>query len=151
MPISLLPVEHFAQTQKAGCLAAVAQMSLQHLGISVPQATLYRLLGTGSVGALMFDLARIERYGVRVVFGDGDEFVLFRHLSAGQPVAVFVGTGELPYWSESTRHALLVVGYDSDNFYVNDPAFSDAPMPVLQGDLFLAWLEFDYAYAVIYR
>ena len=70
-------------------------------------------------------------------------------LQEGHPVIVFVRTGELPYWTYSVDHALLVVGYDENILYVNDPAHPKAPITVPQGDFELAWLERDYFYALI--
>jgi hypothetical protein len=35
-------------------------------------------------------------------------------LQEEHPVIVFVRTGELPYWTYSTDHALVVVGYDEN-------------------------------------
>lgn len=151
MPINLLPVKHMPQEAKAGCLAAVASMYLDFLGISVSQSSLYRLFGTTQFGAVRFELARAERYGVWVVFGKNDETALLRYLSARQSVIAFVMTDELPYWDEPTQHALLVIGYDEQTYFVNDPAFPNAPIPIPEGDLLLAWMEFDYAYAVISR
>lgn len=55
------------------------------------------------------------------------------------------------YWDVNVRHALLVVGYDDTHFYLNDPAFADAPKRVMIDELMLAWLEFDYIYALITR
>jgi predicted double-glycine peptidase len=70
-------------------------------------------------------------------------------LVQGQPVIVFVRTSELPYWDYGTDHALVVVGCDDDNIYVNDPNFAEAPISVPRGDFELAWLERDYYYALI--
>lgn len=70
-------------------------------------------------------------------------------LSQGLPLIVFVRTGELPYWSYQTDHAVVVVGYDEDHVYANDPDRSDAPIAVPVGDFELAWLERDYAYALV--
>jgi uncharacterized protein YvpB len=69
----------------------------------------------------------------------------------GQPVIVFVRTGELPYWTYSVDHALVVVGFGDAELYVNDPHFVEAPIAVPQDDFELAWLERDYAYALITR
>ncbi len=66
------------------------------------------------------------------------------------PPILFVRTSELlSYWAEDTQHALLVVGYDDTHFFLNDPAFPDAPKRVLVDELMLAWIEFDYTYATI--
>jgi uncharacterized protein YvpB len=70
-------------------------------------------------------------------------------LQEGHPVIVFVRTGELPHWTYSTDHALVVVGYDENLLYVNDPAHPEAPVTVPRGDFELAWLERDYFYALI--
>lgn len=55
----------------------------------------------------------------------------------------------LSYWTIDTRHALVVAGYDPEFVWLYDPAFSDAPIKVLADELMLAWLEFDYQYAVL--
>jgi uncharacterized protein YvpB len=55
------------------------------------------------------------------------------------------------YWTYATDHAVLVVGYDEQAVYINDPAFEQAPQRVSRADFELAWLEFDYRYAVIWR
>lgn len=73
------------------------------------------------------------------------------HLANDHPCIAFVNTAELPYWTEATGHAVVVVGIDDDNLYLNDPAFHDAPKKVSQGDFLLAWLEADEYYALIQR
>jgi uncharacterized protein YvpB len=55
----------------------------------------------------------------------------------------------LPYWTVETWHAVVVIGYDNNFFYVNDPAFEFAPQVVTQGDLELAWIAYDAYYAVL--
>lgn len=58
---------------------------------------------------------------------------------------------ELPYWSSSTDHALVVVGYDEAHIFVNDPDRPEAEVPISipRGDFELAWLERDYFYALV--
>ena len=72
-------------------------------------------------------------------------------MADGQPCIVFVRTGDLPYWSYATSHAVVVVGIDDDNVYLNDPYFEKAPQRVSHDEFLLAWSEFDYTYAVISR
>jgi hypothetical protein len=38
---------------------------------------------------------------------------------------------------------------DDDAVYLHDPAFAQAPRQVSRGDFLLAWLGFDYDYAVV--
>lgn len=58
---------------------------------------------------------------------------------------------EVPYWNVGTWHAVVLVGYDEQYLYVNDPAFETAPQAVLCGDLDLAWLAYDSYYAMVQR
>ena len=60
-------------------------------------------------------------------------------------------TGELHYWLRSTEHALLVVGMDDEDVYVNDPQLTFGPIKILIGEFDLAWLEHDEKYATITR
>jgi predicted double-glycine peptidase len=87
--------------------------------------------------------------GLSVSFGRGTLADLEAHLQLGEPSIVFLRTGELPYWTQDTGHAVVVVGVDNDAVYVNDPAFDQAPHRVSRDDFVLAWLDFDYDYAVI--
>lgn len=76
---------------------------------------------------------------------------LFGYLTNGRPCIALVRTAQLPHWTYATDHAVLVVGFDERAVYINDPAFEHAPQPVPRVDFELAWLEFDYRYAVIWR
>jgi ABC-type bacteriocin/lantibiotic exporter with double-glycine peptidase domain len=76
---------------------------------------------------------------------------LFQAIDTGHPVAVFVWTGDLPYWIIETWHAVVIVGYDEQDFYLNDPAFDNAPQIVSHGDLDLAWIAYDSYFAIIER
>ncbi len=64
---------------------------------------------------------------------------------------MFVNTIELDYWTEATRHAVVVVGIDERQVYLNDPFFEVAPQIVSRLEFELAWDEMDNSYAVITR
>lgn len=60
-------------------------------------------------------------------------------------------TKDLPYRDDDTAHAIVLVGMDDNNFYVDDPEFAESPLRVPLGDFDLAWLEHDEMYAVLTR
>lgn len=152
MTVQLLPVEHLVQEDDSGCLAACGQMLLRYHGINVPQRQLNRLFQQQELGAPFSHIQRIARYRVQVALQIGNDLALKRALDSSIPPIIPVLTGELTaYWHLNVRHALVVVGYDDTHFYLNDPAFADAPKRVLIDELMLAWLEFDYTYALITR
>lgn len=151
MPKSLfLQLTHKPQEEDAGCLAACAQMLLNHIDINVTQAQLNQLFGLTMGGVSLSRLTRLKpALGVDVVLGQGDEQTIQSFITQNQPVIVFVRTDQLSYWTIDTRHAMVVVGYDEQHIWLNDPAFTDAPKNVLVDELMLAWLEFDFQYAII--
>jgi hypothetical protein len=72
-------------------------------------------------------------------------------VAAERAPIVLLTTGDLPYWSEDTPHAVVVVGLDETSVYLNDPAFESAPQRASRGDSELAWLTRDQLMAVIRR
>lgn len=146
---NLLPVSHRKQRQQADCLAACAAMVLEYWRRPVSYARLVALLGIQDFGAPSSNIRHLADLDLSVSFSQGTLAHLEAHLQRGEPCIVFLHTGELPYWTEDTGHAVVVVGLDSDTVYLNDPAFDQAPQRVSHGDFLLAWLDFDYDYAVI--
>jgi hypothetical protein len=126
-------------------------MVLRYLGVSATYRRLLGLLRIESHGALLSSLKALEALGVSVTFRTGTLTELHQHLLNDQPPITLVLTGELPYWNESTLHAVVVIGLDDRHIYVNDPALPEAPIPVSHGDFELAWLERDELYAVLKR
>lgn len=59
-----LPIEHCRQEERAGCLAAYAQMPLQHIHIHQSQPQLNRLLGSSETGVPARRVRRLSRLGV---------------------------------------------------------------------------------------
>lgn len=152
MPSQLLSVEHSVQEEESGCLAACGQMLLRYLGIKVSQHQLNRLFDQGELGARFSNIQRLTRHRVQVTLYTGNDLALKRALDNKKPPAIPVLTSELTsYWDIHVRHAVVVVGYDEKHFYLNDPAFPDAPKQVLIDELMLAWIEFDYTYALVTR
>ena len=151
MPKVLLPVPHQKQRRDGDCLAACAAMMLDYLGLNVPYANLLELLRIKSFGAPASNIRLLEQLSLTVTYRVTNMTELENLLVSGQPVIVFVRTGELPYWHYQTDHALVVVGFDEANVFVNDPYFDDAPITVTRGDFELAWLERDCFFAAIAR
>jgi len=152
MPKHLLPIEHRPQEENVGCLAACAQMVLSHLGITATQRQLNRLFDLKEAGALLSNIDRAHSFGVRVIRKSGTEQDIKFAIDQGIPPILFVSTGQLQtYWQDDVQHAVLVIGYDDTYLYLNDPAFPDAPKQVPLDEVMLAWLEFDYVYALITR
>jgi hypothetical protein len=128
-------------------------MMLEALGIDVPYSQLLSIFDVAPWGTPHRNILRLVELtpGIRVTYRQGELTDLYRALDAGLPPTIFVWTGELPYWSVATWHAVVLVGYDADKFYLNDPAFPAAPQAVSQGKLDLAWLAYDSYYAVVAR
>lgn len=148
----LLPVKHFPQESEAGCLAACSQMILRFLGIKKSQRSLHRLFQPTPFGVPFSWLARLQQFNVTIsIRSFGDQSTLIEAIAQQTPPIVFLRTQFLPCWQADTQHAIVVVGYDDTNFWVNDPAFTQAPLVVPVASLLLAWDGMDYAYALITR
>lgn len=150
MPAPLLPISHRQQTGKADCLIFCVMMVLDYLGCARSIAQLIRLFEMDpEVGMPASRIKRLEQWGLTVFYGSGTLDDLHQHLVQGRPCVVFLDTLHLSYWSESVRHAVLVVGIGNDCIYLDDPFFDHAPQRVGRLEFMLAWDEFDHAYAVI--
>lgn len=149
MPPHLLQVPHRQQQADGDCLAACAAMVLSYCQRDVSYDSLLQLLRVQSFGAPAGNIRFLSRFSVTVTYSTTNMSGLISFLDQGDPVIVFVRTGELPYWEYETDHAVVVVGSDDGHVYVNDPDRAGAPIRVPKGDFELAWLERDYAYAVI--
>lgn len=133
-------------------MAACSQMVLASVGIKATQRQLNQLLGLRNAGTRFTHIERLVYHKVHVSLQVGDEDDLKAVIDQGIPPVIFVHTGQLTtYWQENVQHALVVVGYDDEHFYLNDPAFLNAPQMVTVDEVMLAWLEFDYMYALITR
>lgn len=149
MPKKLLTIPHYQQQSDGDCLAACAWMIFAYLGRPQRYSTLITRLGIRSFGAPATNILRLADARHRVTYSQTSIEGLRSYLDAEIPVIVFVRTSELPYWSYSVDHAILVVGYDETAIYVNDPDLSQPYKQISVGDFELAWLERDYFYSTI--
>ncbi len=147
----ILPVPHLQQRAPGECLAACASMALAYLNFPTDYNRLLKLLQIKrDIGTPASNIRNLTQLGVQVIYKPGTFAELFGHLKQGHPCIASVRTGELPYWrGENLLHAVLVVGLDDQDVYLNDPAFPNAPTQVARGDFDLAWLDRDEFYAVL--
>lgn len=149
MPSILLPVPHYPQTGKHNCLPACARMVLGYLGLSATEEELAVQLGTTPLGTTGRNLLRLQDYLLSVVYGPLTISLLKTELNQSRPVIVLVSTIFLDYWQRDTAHAVVVVGYDDDHLFLNDPAFANAPQTVTVDGILAAWGEFDFLAGVV--
>ena len=109
MPTRLLTTSHKLQEEEAGCLAACAQMVLQHIGVETTQSRLNRLFGLTGIGAPYSNIRRLDQLGIQVKVAAGNESTIRSAINRNQPVIVFVKTGDLSYWPDNTSHAIVVL------------------------------------------
>ncbi len=150
-----LPVPIRRQIRDGFCLPACIEMVLASLSIRQDQAAIARALGTlpgvGTPISAVTKLAtRIRDLGTlnAVFFATGEPDELKQVLNEGSAPILRVLTGQLPYWSEDTPHAVVLVDLDDNIATVNDPAF-DEPQRVSFDELCLAWDDGGNTYVVI--
>jgi uncharacterized protein YvpB len=126
-------------------------MILAHLGREIDYPHLLQLLNIQSYGAPAGNIRQLTQLNLNVTYSQTDMTGVEAMLQQGQPVIVFVRTGELPHWTYNTDHALVVVGYDDAFLFVNDPdrPAEEVPIAIPRGDFELAWIERDYYFALI--
>lgn len=124
-------------------------MVLEYLGQPMAYNDILHLLGTRPHGTIARHVLRLTRLGFSVIYREGTVAELRTWLDRRRPVIVLVKTGELPYWSYTTLHAIVLVGYDESCFYANDPHVPQAPLAIPNGDFELAWLEMGNRYISI--
>jgi predicted double-glycine peptidase len=124
-------------------------MVLDYLLVPVSYPQLIRLLNIDVVGAPFRNLRHLRSLGLSIIIAEGGLETLQTQLDTGLPVIVAVTTAELPYWDEVTDHAVVVIGMDEQQVYINDPDMDSSPQVVSLADFELAWLEKDYLYALV--
>ncbi|MEK7784465.1 MAG: C39 family peptidase [Chloroflexota bacterium] len=128
MPKHSLPITHWTQARRADCLGACAKMVLDYINRPVNYDRLLHLLRIDpEYGTVARNILLLSEIGVDVFYAQGTLDDLRSHLIANRPCIAFVNTGELPYWRETTGHAVVVVGIDEEMVYLHDPAFVSAP------------------------
>lgn len=146
----LLPVNHIPQQRAGECLAACAAMVLEYLSVPADYSALVAQLRLHPrIGGPFRNLRHLESLGVKVLIEQGEINLLRSYLENGLPPIALVDTAQLPYWMERTSHAVVVVGIEDNQIYLNDPAFPDAPKVIPTDEFELAWIDLDQFYALI--
>jgi len=128
-------------------------MMLDAIGVTVAYPRLLSVLDIRPWGTPHRNIRRLIEIvpDIQVTYKQGELSDLYRALDGGSPPVAFVWTAELPYWSIGVWHAIVLVGYDEHNLYVNDPGFDDAPQSLKPGEFDLAWQAHDSYYALAMR
>ena len=118
-------------------------MVLAHLGDARTEADVAQLLGTKDYGTPIRNAEglRYDGYDVQVCQLTCTD--LESYLSQGLPIVVRVWTAMLDYWSVTTSHVVVVVGYDDASVFLNDPAFPTAQQQAVWDSFQAAWAEYD--------
>ena len=151
MPNTSLPIPHFKQAKGNTCVPACARMVLAYLGHSIDESTLVKLLDTKPFGTAVRNIQRVSSLGFAVSLGSSALTNIRAALTSGNPVITFVMTGHLKYWQVNVPHAVVVVGVDDENVYLDDPWFDVSPQVSPIDDYLAAWAEFDRLAATITR
>ena len=151
MPNASLPIPHFKQTAGNTCVPAFVRMVLAYLQHSIDEPTLVKLLDTKPFGTAVRNIQRVSSLGFVVSFGSSALTSIRAALASGNPVIAFVMTGHLKYWQVNVAHAVVVVGIDDENVYLDDPWIDASPQVSPIDDFLAAWAEFDHLAATIIR
>lgn len=149
MPKTWLAVSHLRQRVESDCLPICAQMVLTYLGRNESYERLLQLLGTRWFGTPARNILRLEQIGLSVVLIELSIAEIETRLQNNYPVIAFVNTADLPYWKVTADHAVVVVGIDEENVYLNDPYFEHAPQVVSRIAFELSLLRFNNQCVVI--
>ena len=94
-------------------------------------------------------LLRLNSTSVQVEYVPLTLPLLRRHLDRKIPIIVLVETIFLDYWEADFAHAVVIIGYEDNFLWINDPAFKLAPKRASLDGFLAAWSEFDYLSGII--
>ena len=153
-----LNLTHHPQYQASDCLAACAQIAIEHLDFKISYRRLLRLLKVRpNAGTSFLNLSQLEIHYPSLVVTIEREFndplgLLERTLQNNSPVIVSVNTIDLHYWhNESTDHAIVVSGISESSVLLYDPWFNVAPQIVEKHKFESAWLRHEFLYGTILK
>lgn len=120
-------------------------MVLAYWGNDYSEEELARFLDTKRFGTPISHVTRLQRWGYHVKFGALTIGALKNHLLREQPIIAQVWPAMLTYWPLQPvgSHVIVVIRFDSNHVYVNDPALSQPAQPLLWDAFLAAWAEFD--------
>ena len=146
----ILPVPHYMQEEETSCYPASCRMVLSFIGIEQSEAALRRILRIEERGTPIDNIDYLEsEENLKVIKDNLTLGELKQYLDQGVPVIVSLWTEYLPYWNKNSAHAVVVVGYEEDGLWVNDPKHPDAPKKIMEKAFMEAWDLFEYFGVVI--
>lgn len=149
MPSVWLPAPRYSQSRDGACLPACVRMALAYWGDPRDEAEIATLLGTRSFGTPLSNATRLSAWGYNATLAGLSRSALEALLHEGVPVIARVWTPMLDYWPVDTPHVVLIVGYDEQAVFINDPAFAETTHSVPWDAFLAAWAEFDETVVVI--
>lgn len=145
-------IRNLPQQHDSDCLIACCQQVLRSLGIEKSDAWLRNLLVAQSGDVTPFsNVQKLEQaLGIVVeLHRDGTVADFVSTIESGLPLLEAVDTNDPLYWPYCGDHAVVVIGFDDEHVYVNDPAQSETGLAIGLLEFQLAWSFRDYQYAVI--
>ncbi len=124
-------------------MPACAQMVLAFLGIAQTERELRRLLKTKAYGTSVLNVRYLETLNVTTHLLSGTLEELRSAVENDRPAIVLLWTGVLNHWASENAidylHAVVVIGFETENLLVNDPAFESHPISVPREKFLEAW------------
>jgi len=158
--MQLSNIVNWRQQRNGECLPACAAMVMTYLGERVNYQRLLQRLGTTESGTPFPNIDRLRSWRLIIERSQGHLVTLRQRLATGQPVIVPVATELLPYWllrpdlafaERITEHAVVIIGIDEHNLYINDPDFAQSPRFVVIDWFLDAWQHHNNWYSVMRR
>jgi ABC-type bacteriocin/lantibiotic exporter with double-glycine peptidase domain len=148
--VLLSNIRNWRQQHEDDCLVASCKTVLDYLGIEKDKEWLWHRLLAGEVTPFPNIKNLAATLGVVVEVQTDGTLEMFESLiESGLPVIVAVDADSPRYWPYVRHHAVVVIGFDEQRVFVNDPAQPEEPLEVDVDTFLLAWLRRNYQYAVL--
>lgn len=127
MPKHFIALTHLKQQEEYSCVPACVRMVLEYYGDRRSETELITRLECTPFGTTAEATRGVSDLGyeVEVAYSTFEEIQI--HIASRRPLVAFLRTGALDYWSSDAPHAVLVIGYDDQFVYLDDPFFDVAP------------------------
>jgi len=143
-------IKNRQQLLESDCLVACAAMVLEYLGIRQSNNWLTKILQTTDIGTPFSNLKNLEKsLGVVVKLNDSDKLATFEPvIESGLPIIVALDSYNGDYWPHDSNHAVVVIGFDDNNAYINNPTVAETEVVEI-GTFMLSWSFRNFQYAII--